>query len=82
VKEGQISREIGGFSIASQQILVVSQIGKWEVKERLQLQNLRIDHVVIRSELKYLIRAIIVKLKCRVFGGKTGSIAMVRVLVW
>ena len=81
MKEGQISREIGGFSIASQQILVVSQIGKWEAKERLQLQNLRIDHVVIRSELKYLIRAIIVKLKCRVFGGKTGSIAMVLVLV-
>jgi hypothetical protein len=27
------------------------------VKERLKLQNLRIDHVTIRSELKYLIEA-------------------------
>jgi hypothetical protein len=53
-----------------------------EVKERLKLQNLRIDHVVIRSKLKYLIGAIIVKLKCRACGGKTGPIATVRVFVW
>jgi hypothetical protein len=34
---------------------------------------------MIRSELKYLIGAKIVNLKCRVFGGKTGPMAMVRV---
>jgi len=43
-----------------------------EVKEQLKLHNLRTDHVTIRSELKYLIGAKIVDLKCRVFGGKTG----------
>jgi len=50
-----------------------------EVKERLKLHNLRTDHVMIRSELKYLIGAKIVNLKCRVFGGKTGPMATVRV---
>ena len=34
---------------------------------------------MIRSELKYLIGAKIVNLKCRVFGGKTGPMAMVQV---
>jgi hypothetical protein len=34
---------------------------------------------MIRSELKYLIGANIVNLKCRVFGGKTGPMATVRV---
>jgi len=48
--------EIGGFSIATEWILVRSQIRKLEAKVRLTLHNLRIDHVVIRSELKYLIR--------------------------
>jgi hypothetical protein len=48
-------REIHGLSIATQKILVVSHICKPEVKERLKLHNLRIDHVTIRSELKYLI---------------------------
>ena len=38
-------------------MLVGSQIWKWEVKERLKLHNLRIEHVVIRSELKYSIVA-------------------------
>ena len=54
----------------------------WEVKERLKLHNLHIDHVTIQSELKYLIRANVVGLKCLVFGGETGPIAKVRVLVW
>jgi hypothetical protein len=49
--------EIDGFSIATQQILVGSQICEREMKERLKLHNLRIEHVVIRSELKYLIEA-------------------------
>jgi hypothetical protein len=52
------------------------------VKERLKLQNLRIHHVMIRSELKYLIGGKIVNLKRRVFGGKTGPIGTVRVFVW
>src|SRR5882757_782054 len=34
---------------------------------------------MIRSELKYLIGAKNVSLKCRVFGGKTGPFPMVRV---
>jgi hypothetical protein len=49
------------------------------VKERLELHNLRTDHVMIQSELKYLIGAKIVSLKCAVFGGKTGPFPMVRV---
>jgi len=50
-----------------------------EVKEGLKLNNLRTDHVMIRSELKYLIGAKILDLKCRVFGGKTAPFPMVRV---
>ena len=49
------------------------------MKERLKLHNLRTDHVVIRSELKYLIGAKMVNFKCRVFGGKTAPFPMVRV---
>jgi len=57
-------------------------IRKWEVKERIKLHNLYIDRVMIRSELRYLIGAKLVKLKCRVFGGKTGPIATIRVFMW
>ena len=39
------------------------------MKEGLKLHNLHTDHVTIRSELRYLIGAKIVDLKCRVFGG-------------
>jgi hypothetical protein len=46
------------------------------VKERVELHNLRTDHVMIRSELKYLIGGKVVTLKCRVFDGKTGPIAV------
>jgi len=53
-----------------------------EVKERLELHNLRTDHVMIRSQLRYLIGAKVVRLKRRVFGGKTGPMATVRVFVW
>jgi len=42
-----------------------------EVKEGLKLVNLRSDHVMIRSELKYLIGAKYVDLKYQVFGGKS-----------
>jgi hypothetical protein len=50
-----------------------------EVKEGLKLDNLRTNHVMIRSELQYLIGAKIVDLKCRVFGGKTAPCRTVRV---
>jgi len=46
------------------------------------MHNLRTDHVMIRSELEYLIGAKVVHLICRVFAGKTGPIATVRFLVW
>jgi hypothetical protein len=50
-----------------------------EVKERLTRHNQRIDRVVIRAELTYLIGAKIVNWKCRGFDGKTGPFQMVRV---
>ena len=49
------------------------------MKERIKLHNLCIDRVVIQSELKYLIGAKIVNLKCQVFGGKTGPFPTVKV---
>jgi len=52
------------------------------VNERLELHNLHTDHVTVQSELKYLIEAKVVMFKFQVFGGKTGSIATVRVIVW
>jgi len=42
---------------ATQRLSVGSQIWKQEVKERLLLHNLRTDHILIWSELKYLIGA-------------------------
>jgi hypothetical protein len=82
VKEGPILSEIRGFLIATPQILVRSHIRTREVKELVKLHNLYTDHVTIQSELTYLMGAKVVRLKCRVFGGKTGPIAMVRVFVW
>jgi len=40
---------------AIQRILVELQIGQREAKQRKELHNLRIDHVTIRSELRYFI---------------------------
>ena len=40
-----------------QQIFIRSQIDQWEVKEHPKLDNLYIYHIVIWSELKYLIGA-------------------------
>jgi len=57
VKSRHILGEISGLSIATQRILVGSQIWKREVKERLELHNLHTDHVMIPSELKYFIAA-------------------------
>jgi len=53
-----------------------------EVKEQEEVPNLCMDHITIRSELKYLIWAKFVRLKWLVFGGETGPIAMVQVFVW
>ena len=61
-----ISGEIGGFLIVTKLILVESQTRTREVKEWPILHNLHIDHVTIRSELKYLFGAKVVRLKCRV----------------
>jgi hypothetical protein len=49
------------------------------VQEGLKLDNLRTDHVMIRSELKYLNCVKIVDLKCRVFGGKHAPFPTVQV---
>jgi hypothetical protein len=45
-----------------------------EVKEQVKLDNLRLGHVTIRSELRYLIGAQVVRLKYRVFGGKPAQL--------
>jgi hypothetical protein len=50
------------------------------VIERLRLPNLHTDHVMIQSEVKYLIGATIVNLRCRIVRGKTGPVPIVRVL--
>ena len=68
--------------MATQQILVWSQIWNQEGKDRLDLNNLLNDHVTIWSELKYLIAAQVVMLQCRVVGGKTVPYAMFRIFVW
>ena len=49
------------------------------MKERVEMHNLRTDHVMIRSELKYLTGGKVVMLKYQVFGGKTGPFPMGRV---
>ena len=82
VKTGPILNEIRGFSIATPRILLGSHISNREVNELVKLHNLYTDNVTIQSELKYLIGAKVVRLKCRVFGGKTGLITTVRVFVW
>jgi hypothetical protein len=69
VKQGDSSAKQCEISIATQRILVGSQIWDREVKQGLKLHNLRTNHVTIRLELRYLIGAKIVDLKCRVFGG-------------
>jgi hypothetical protein len=46
---------MGPYLTATQRISVGSQIGKREVKKRVDPHNLHSDHVLIQSELKYLI---------------------------
>ena len=52
-----MSVKIYAYFTATRQISARSQFSKQEVKDRLELHNLRIHHVMIRSELEYLIRA-------------------------
>jgi len=82
LKQSLISGEIAWFMIVTTRISVWSQICTREVKERLILHNAGIDYVTIRSEFRYLIGAKVVRLKCWVFGGKTGPISMVGVFLW
>jgi len=79
LESNHIVNQIRRLSIATQWILVCSQMWQWDGKERLKLQNVHIHHVVIRSELRYLVRAKSVNWKWRVFGGKTGPWPNVRV---
>jgi len=53
----RILLQIWGYFTDILRILVGFQIWKREVKEHIKLHNLRIDHVTIWSELKYLIKA-------------------------
>jgi len=57
IENPPILRKITRYFATIQRILVRSQIWRREVKERLEMHNLRTDHVMIRSELKYLIWA-------------------------
>jgi len=79
LKKRTISGVIWGFSIVTQQILVRSYIWMLEVKERLKLDILRTDRVVIQSELKYLVVGKMARLPGLGFPVETGPKAMVRV---
>ena len=57
IENPRILPEKWRYFTAIRWILVQSQIGQREVKQRLKLHNLHTDHIVIRSELKYLIGA-------------------------
>jgi hypothetical protein len=48
------------------------------VKELIKVANIHLDHVTIRSELRYSIGDKLVMLKYLDFGCKTGPIAMVQ----
>jgi hypothetical protein len=61
--------------------VVGTHIGYPDVKEPVELQNLPTDDVTIRSQQKNLIGGKVVVLNFWVFGGKTGRIAMVWVIV-
>jgi hypothetical protein len=51
------------------------------VNDRLVLHIECIDHAMIQLELRVVLGANIMSMKCRVLGGKTGPIAMVQVFV-
>jgi len=76
-----IERQIRGLLIMTQRLLVRSQFCQREVKERLKLHNLHVDDLMIRSELRYIIGAKLVVMKCGVFGGKTSPIPTGQIVV-
>jgi hypothetical protein len=57
IENPRISHQIWHYFTATQRISIALQFRIREVKELLQLHNLRTDHVIIRSELKNLIGA-------------------------
>jgi len=57
IENPPISCKISRYFTPTLRILVQSQIWEREGKERLKLHNVRTDHIMIRSELKYLIGA-------------------------
>ena len=57
IENPQISHQISRYFTVTQRILVASQFWIREVKELLELHNLRTDHDMIRSEHKNLIVA-------------------------
>jgi hypothetical protein len=60
IENPPISLKCSHYFTTIQRISVGLQIWMLEMKERPKLNNLRIDHVMIRSQLKYLIRAKVV----------------------
>jgi len=57
IENPQVSLEIWCYVPAIQRILIRLQIREREVEERVKLHNLRIHHVMIRWDLRYLIGA-------------------------
>jgi hypothetical protein len=57
VESLRITRDFRRNFTAIQRIFIGLEIGDREVKERLKLHHSYIDHIAIRSELKYLIGA-------------------------
>jgi hypothetical protein len=62
--------------------MVGLQIRMREVKEKVKLDTLHLEHVTIQSELRYLIGAQVVRLKCQVVGGKPAQWQRSRFLGW
>jgi hypothetical protein len=65
---------------ATEQILVESQIWPQEVEECVKMRNRYIDHILIWSDLRYLIGNQYLNLKCQVSGHKTGPCQRVQVV--
>jgi len=63
-------------------IVALSQLWYGEVQDRLELQNLHHNHVMIPSELKSLNEGKVVIVKCKVFGCKNSLITTVQVFKW
>jgi hypothetical protein len=71
-----------GISAALRETRVLISSSEMSARSSITFTSIRMERLFahIRSELKYLIGATIVGLKCRVFGGKTGPFPKVRVV--